>query len=606
MQDGVSQFAVTGSVEQKIDFGSIIPPSEESQDNPGYTDIKGFSCSSWDGFDCSNYYGYETQDLQDIRENCPTSCGISHQGGYSICSAVRYDNEAHQVRKRILTSESTNSWWFGHFNGDAGVQRTRWYNTDWNHYRDNISSKEDIDELDWLLMCASLDEGEGEAQEMVYIIDEDKIHYVDPTSVNVFAGAGGRPDKVVINSDRDTSAWAQNERSDFQILELITFDRVLSETEMRIVINSFKSLLDKTSDLYDITPTSMGAEDLFVALNYCPSHCPTTNINFRTQMECYTCAGSYIADGGVLFRERSTLQELSVEHAVTLAPTKTPTKAPTKAPTMAPTKAPTRAPTQSPTTRAPTAAQCNDRVKNGGETDVDCGGDCLPCAPRKLCSVDGDCQSRSCTDCLWEGCDPHGGKVCASPTDVPTLSPTVTPTKVPTSEGPTKAPTKVPTQAPTKASTKMPTKVPTIAPTVAPSLSPTELLNSTSITMYEICGVKQKCLRGFESCCDSISSNMFITSKITERILFYDLKTREYIKFLERNAEEETTYGVASNEMFVSDSDKLTMSMQHGSSQIAFSTSGREIFFTRSATSTASGEGSLEAFHAQVRQRVAK
>lgn len=45
----------------------------------------------------------------------------------------------------------------------------------------------------------------------------------------------------------------------------------------------------------------------------------------------------------------------------------------------------------------PTAGTCFDRVRNGDETDVDCGGSCgLACAGDRACRVAEDCQSRAC------------------------------------------------------------------------------------------------------------------------------------------------------------------------------------------------------------------
>jgi hypothetical protein len=43
------------------------------------------------------------------------------------------------------------------------------------------------------------------------------------------------------------------------------------------------------------------------------------------------------------------------------------------------------------------SAACIDGVKNGTETDVDCGGTCPPCADTKVCLINGDCQSHICT-----------------------------------------------------------------------------------------------------------------------------------------------------------------------------------------------------------------
>jgi plastocyanin len=53
---------------------------------------------------------------------------------------------------------------------------------------------------------------------------------------------------------------------------------------------------------------------------------------------------------------------------------------------------------------------CSDNVKNGQETDVDCGGpSCGPCPLGKKCLDDADCQSTICTGNVCSqinGCDP--------------------------------------------------------------------------------------------------------------------------------------------------------------------------------------------------------
>ncbi|MEP7126122.1 MAG: hypothetical protein ABJE95_34635, partial [Byssovorax sp.] len=43
------------------------------------------------------------------------------------------------------------------------------------------------------------------------------------------------------------------------------------------------------------------------------------------------------------------------------------------------------------------AAACDDGALNGGETDLDCGGDCAKCGPGRHCKVGGDCKSASCS-----------------------------------------------------------------------------------------------------------------------------------------------------------------------------------------------------------------
>ncbi len=43
-----------------------------------------------------------------------------------------------------------------------------------------------------------------------------------------------------------------------------------------------------------------------------------------------------------------------------------------------------------------TDASCNDRIKNGAESSVDCGGSCSKCAEGITCNKDSDCQSNFC------------------------------------------------------------------------------------------------------------------------------------------------------------------------------------------------------------------
>jgi alpha-tubulin suppressor-like RCC1 family protein len=53
------------------------------------------------------------------------------------------------------------------------------------------------------------------------------------------------------------------------------------------------------------------------------------------------------------------------------------------------------------------AASCTDRLKNGTETDTDCGGaSCSPCADGDACTARGDCLSGVCTDgiCMAPSC----------------------------------------------------------------------------------------------------------------------------------------------------------------------------------------------------------
>ncbi len=52
------------------------------------------------------------------------------------------------------------------------------------------------------------------------------------------------------------------------------------------------------------------------------------------------------------------------------------------------------------------ALTCSDKVKSGDETDVDCGGSCLPCPIDKACLVASDCASRGCVEKSCRECEP--------------------------------------------------------------------------------------------------------------------------------------------------------------------------------------------------------
>lgn len=52
------------------------------------------------------------------------------------------------------------------------------------------------------------------------------------------------------------------------------------------------------------------------------------------------------------------------------------------------------------------ADTCFDRVLDGDETDVDCGGSCMACPGDAVCTAADDCQSQSCADtCAAPSCD---------------------------------------------------------------------------------------------------------------------------------------------------------------------------------------------------------
>ena len=80
------------------------------------------------------------------------------------------------------------------------------------------------------------------------------------------------------------------------------------------------------------------------------------------------------------------------------------------------------------TTHTCSAPTCSDNVKNGNETDVDCGGSCPPCATGKLCGMGSDCTSALCLSGTCQACSTTvpcpTGQSCAGGTCTVTQPPT--------------------------------------------------------------------------------------------------------------------------------------------------------------------------------------
>ena len=59
-------------------------------------------------------------------------------------------------------------------------------------------------------------------------------------------------------------------------------------------------------------------------------------------------------------------------------------------------KAPAPASASASTPAADASARCSDKIKDGDETDVDCGGGCGACADGRACRAANDCAGKSC------------------------------------------------------------------------------------------------------------------------------------------------------------------------------------------------------------------
>lgn len=61
---------------------------------------------------------------------------------------------------------------------------------------------------------------------------------------------------------------------------------------------------------------------------------------------------------------------------------------------------------------------CDDDAKNGGETDVDCGGPCGPCGTGRTCATGDDCVSGSCPGNVCEAASCADGVKNGTETDI--------------------------------------------------------------------------------------------------------------------------------------------------------------------------------------------
>ena len=128
---------------------------------------------------------------------------------YTICTMTRYNGDS---RGRILTGERSN-WLHGHWSSGAGVA----------HYDGWLgASSGQVDDLEWVILC-------GTSKSLL-------LHgKVIATRGNEIAGSQG----VAINGGA-----IPNEKSDWMVAEVITWNRALSEKEMQDASAYLQKILD--------------------------------------------------------------------------------------------------------------------------------------------------------------------------------------------------------------------------------------------------------------------------------------------------------------------------------------------------------------------------
>ena len=134
---------------------------------------------------------------------------------FTICSVTRY---AGGQRKRILQADQAN-WLHGHWGGSSGVAFYQAWVT---------PSGKNNDTYDWVVLCGSngastkLYELQGSPGEAVSIAIGSGLE--QPSDSTLYVNAG----------------YQENELSDFAVMEVITWDRALSDDEMKASVNYLK------------------------------------------------------------------------------------------------------------------------------------------------------------------------------------------------------------------------------------------------------------------------------------------------------------------------------------------------------------------------------
>ena len=139
---------------------------------------------------------------------------------HTVCSVTRYGRarDGSFKRGRILQSRSGNNWLHGHWSNRAGVA----YYTGW-----LTSHERNIDVTDWVVLC-----GTNGAQRAF-----DGLSSGTPANI---ASQSTTPGKFTETIPLYINHGGVDEKSDFAVMEVITWDRVLSEGEMVATVDYLK------------------------------------------------------------------------------------------------------------------------------------------------------------------------------------------------------------------------------------------------------------------------------------------------------------------------------------------------------------------------------
>ena len=133
---------------------------------------------------------------------------------FTICSVTRYTGGQ---RKRILQSDQTN-WLHGHWDGSSGVA---FYQNWLTPHEKNLAT------YDWVVLC-----GCNGASTKVYELQGSPG---EPVSIAIRSGLEQPSDSTLF-----VNAGHQEELSDYAVMEVITWDRALSDDEMKASVNYLK------------------------------------------------------------------------------------------------------------------------------------------------------------------------------------------------------------------------------------------------------------------------------------------------------------------------------------------------------------------------------